>query len=96
MDELDAMRGGRTLIVIAHRLSTVQNCHCLYLLNEGHLIAQGSYDELINSSSEFRKMAQNNLTARARDCFYGVGYRSLQLITQVLWCGLGRYKMRSP
>jgi len=60
VEELDAMRGGRTLIVIAHRLSTVQRCHCLHLLNDGELVASGSYEELIGNSTQFRQMAQSD------------------------------------
>lgn len=47
VEELDAMRGGRTLIVIAHRLTTVQKCHKVFLLDEGRLAAEGSYDEVV-------------------------------------------------
>lgn len=50
VDELDAMRGGRTLIVIAHRLTTVQKCHKVFMLEEGRLVAEGSYDEVIVGS----------------------------------------------
>lgn len=68
--ELDAVRGGRTLIVIAHRLSTVRHCHCLYLLNEGRLLANGSYDELINNSEQFRELAQ--MTSGRREVRHAV------------------------
>ena len=37
---------GRTSIVIAHRLSTIRNCDILYMLGNGHVLEQGSYDEL--------------------------------------------------
>ena len=47
VDELDAMRGGRTLIVIAHRLSTVQKCHKVFMLNAGELAAEGSYEHVV-------------------------------------------------
>ena len=47
VEELDAMRGGRTLIVIAHRLTTVQKCHKVFMLDEGRLAAEGTYDEVV-------------------------------------------------
>jgi len=53
VNELDAMRGGRTLIVIAHRLTTVQKCHEVFMLHDGRIAARGSYDELIQQSAEF-------------------------------------------
>ena len=47
VNELDAMRGGRTLIVIAHRLTTVEKCHKVFRLDHGRLAAQGTYDEVV-------------------------------------------------
>ena len=52
VNELDAMRGGRTLIVIAHRLTTVEKCHEVFLLQDGRLAARGSYEDLIGSKRE--------------------------------------------
>jgi ABC-type multidrug transport system fused ATPase/permease subunit len=50
---------GRTLtrIVVAHRLSTVKKCDRLLLLEEGHVIASGRFDELEADSALFRTMA---------------------------------------
>lgn len=60
VSELDAMRGGRTLIVIAHRLTTVQKCHEVFMLHDGKVAARGSYDDLIEQSAEFSQLAQVN------------------------------------
>ena len=57
VSELDAMRGGRTLIVIAHRLTTVQKCHEVFLLDDGKIAARGSYDELVRQSADFGQLA---------------------------------------
>jgi len=46
-----------TIILIAHRLSTVRQCDQIYLLERGELKAKGTYDELIASNLVFRKMA---------------------------------------
>ena len=54
---IDALRGEKTLIMIAHRLTTVQNCDTIYLMKEGEIIAQGTYSELLESSTEFRQMS---------------------------------------
>jgi ABC-type multidrug transport system fused ATPase/permease subunit len=48
----------KTLIVIAHRLTTVKDCDVIYLIDKGKIVAQGTYDELINSSASFRAMAK--------------------------------------
>ena len=38
----------RTTIIIAHRLTTVQNCDKIFVLQEGHLMEQGNHEELLN------------------------------------------------
>ncbi|HYU79955.1 MAG TPA: ABC transporter ATP-binding protein, partial [Vicinamibacterales bacterium] len=51
-----ALQGGRTVIVIAHRLSTVENCDRLVFLQDGHVAAIGPYKDLLRHHS-FRAMA---------------------------------------
>jgi ATP-binding cassette subfamily C protein len=53
---LDTLHGTRTLIVIAHRLSTVQSCDRLVFLQEGRVAAAGTYDDLLRNAA-FRAMA---------------------------------------
>ena len=48
----------KTVIIIAHRLTTVKDCDIIYLIDKGKIIAQGTYDELMNSSASFRAMAR--------------------------------------
>ena len=52
-----------TLLVIAHRITTIQNCDQIVELQSGRVAAQGTYDELMEQSPSFRRMA----TARAVD-----------------------------
>ncbi len=56
-EEINLLKGSRTIIMIAHRLSTVQNCDCIYFIKKGDLVAQGTYDTLLENNSEFRQMA---------------------------------------
>ena len=49
MSEVIGMRGQRTLLVIAHRLSTVQHCDRLYRLEAGRIVQEGSFEEVIGS-----------------------------------------------
>jgi ATP-binding cassette subfamily C protein len=56
IEAIEQLRGDRTIIMIAHRLTTVQNCDVIYLMNEGRILEHGSYKDLLKSSSEFRKM----------------------------------------
>lgn len=46
-----------TIILIAHRLSTVRQCDQIYLLERGEVKDQGTYEELTASSQQFRAMA---------------------------------------
>ncbi|MEM6974029.1 MAG: ABC transporter ATP-binding protein [Pseudomonadota bacterium] len=57
VDAVEAGRGRRTVIMIAHRLSTVRNCDRLYMLSEGALVGEGSFDDLLRDNPEFRQMA---------------------------------------
>ena len=58
-EALDAM--GCTRIVIAHRLSTIRHCDRILVLNQGRIIEDGTYDELIEKGGFFA-----DLVARQR------------------------------
>jgi len=53
---IDALHGAVTLVVIAHRLSTVRRCDRLVVLRAGRVEALGSYDELRKTSPVFRSL----------------------------------------
>lgn len=57
IDAIERLKGEKTIIMIAHRLSTVENCDTIYLMKDAHIIASGTYSELQNTSEEFRKMS---------------------------------------
>ena len=48
----------KTLIVIAHRLTTVKNCDKIYMLEKGRITAEGTYEQLLNTNEQFKKMAK--------------------------------------
>ena len=56
-EEKTRRRNRKTIILIAHRLSTVQECDTIFMLEHGRLIAQGTYDDLMGTSRQFRAMA---------------------------------------
>ncbi len=47
---------GRTSIVIAHRLSTVQNADKIIVLNEGRIVEQGNHTTLLTQSGLYKKL----------------------------------------
>jgi ABC-type multidrug transport system fused ATPase/permease subunit len=49
-----------TIILIAHRLSTVKECKLIYLLDQGKLEAKGSYSELKESCELFQNMLKTD------------------------------------
>ena len=53
---VNGIRHAKTIIMIAHRISTVRDCDTIYLLDHGRIVAQGTYDELLRSSETFRTM----------------------------------------
>lgn len=56
MESLDHLKGSITIIMIAHRLSTVRNCDKLFMFKAGKLIGEGSYEDLVEHNQEFRKL----------------------------------------
>ena len=48
MNNLDKIKRGRTMFIIAHRLSTVKNCDIIAAMDRGRIIEIGTHDELIN------------------------------------------------
>jgi len=57
MEAIERLSGEKTIIMIAHRLTTVKKCDCLYLMKRGHVAANGTYDELLQNQPDFRRMA---------------------------------------
>lgn len=53
---MQELRGKHTLIIVAHRLSTVKNADCLFYFEQGRLLAQGDFNELCDKSPRFKEM----------------------------------------
>ncbi len=58
---LGVLRGVKTTVVVAHRLSTVRACDRLVLLSEGCVVGEGTYDELLERHAEFRGLVSAGL-----------------------------------
>lgn len=59
MQAIDNLSNHITIILIAHRLSTVRQCDQIYLLERGTVAANGTFEELIRANGRFRSMAES-------------------------------------
>jgi ATP-binding cassette, subfamily B, bacterial PglK len=57
MEAIHNLSGAKTIILVAHRLTTVQPCDCIYVLAQGRIIEQGTWSELMASSAQFSLLA---------------------------------------
>lgn len=55
---IEEMSRQKTIIIIAHRLSTVKNCDKLIFMKDGKIADSGTFDELVRNNNEFRTMTQ--------------------------------------
>ncbi|WP_298567181.1 ABC transporter ATP-binding protein [uncultured Aliiroseovarius sp.] len=57
MKAIKGLQGTKTILIIAHRLSTVETCDRIIMLNEGRIVASGPYRDLIERNSSFQALA---------------------------------------
>ena len=57
MDSIETLHRDLTILLIAHRLTTVRRCDIVVELDHGKVVAQGSYEYLLQCSPTFRRMA---------------------------------------
>ena len=60
-DAIDAVAADRTLLVIAHRLSTVVDSDLIVVMQNGEVIGQGTHGELVESTPLYRDLARHQL-----------------------------------
>ncbi len=61
MDNLQEFAIGKTMVVVAHRLSTVSNADNIIVLDKGEVIEQGTHFELISSKGDYYRLVKNQL-----------------------------------
>lgn len=54
---------GLTVVIVAHRLTTIRHCDRIFELADGKVVASGTYDDLVSSSPSFRRMAHSDQEA---------------------------------
>ena len=54
---IDDLHGQKTLVIVAHRLTTIRNCDRLILFKDGRIVASGRYSDLLATCADFQRMA---------------------------------------
>jgi ABC-type multidrug transport system fused ATPase/permease subunit len=57
-EAIKKLSGMKTLIIIAHRLSTVKGCSAIYVLKDGKIEAVGTYEELLQKNDNFKRLVE--------------------------------------
>jgi ATP-binding cassette subfamily C protein len=57
MDAIHNLAHKKTIIVIAHRITTVRECDAIYMLDRGEVVDHGTYDGLMETNEKFRALA---------------------------------------
>ena len=55
-EAIDSLRGGRTILVVAHRLSTIRKADRIYVLEGGEIVEWGTHEELLTCNGRFRQL----------------------------------------
>lgn len=60
IDAITSLSHKKTIIMIAHRLSTVKECDVIHFMANGKIVDSGTYEYLMTHSEEFRRMAKKS------------------------------------
>lgn len=56
IEEVSRENSGRTTIAVAHRLSTIRRCDCIFVLHAGQVVEQGTHDDLVEKQGRYYSM----------------------------------------
>jgi ABC-type multidrug transport system fused ATPase/permease subunit len=61
-NDIISLSGNLTIIIVAHRLSTIEHADIIYVLDRGKIVDQGTFDELMENSAIFQKIANQQVS----------------------------------
>ena len=53
---IDALKGKSTIVIVAHRLSTIKNVDTIFFLDNGKIVDSGTFEDLFNRNAQFKEM----------------------------------------
>ena len=59
MDAIHDFSGNKTIVMIAHRLKTVRKCDIIFMMEQGEIVDQGTYQQLLETNPKFKEMAEH-------------------------------------
>ena len=62
MNNIETISRGRTMLMIAHRLSTVRDCDAIIVIDKGRIIEAGTHDELMKRNGVYAKLHQAQMS----------------------------------
>jgi len=63
-EELNKQTKGKTVIIVAQRISTVLNADQIIVLDEGKIVGKGTHSELMKNCEEYKEIAMSQLTEK--------------------------------
>jgi ATP-binding cassette subfamily B protein/subfamily B ATP-binding cassette protein MsbA len=67
MEGLEQLMAGRTTFIIAHRLSTVRQADLILVLRDGHIVEQGTFNELLRRRGPFASLYRTQFGLREQE-----------------------------
>ena len=61
MENMNEFSLGKTVVVVAHRLSTVKNAHQIVVLEKGKMVERGNHEELVKKKGKYFELVKNQL-----------------------------------
>ena len=63
MKTINSLAGDRTIIIVAHRFSTIRDADEIVVMDDGNIVDVGSHDILMERNSRYRRMYMSNMVS---------------------------------